>query len=72
MKRSSSALLFNNQRSLHMNLKVSRDEYKKLVERLAHNVYESGYDFNQIICIARGRLRVGDVLPRIYNNTNPE
>lgn len=55
-----------------MNLKVSRDEYKKLVERLAHNVYESGYDFNQIICIARGRLRVGDVLPRIYNNTNPE
>ena len=25
-----------------------------------------GYDFNQIICIARGGLRVGDVLSRIY------
>ena len=49
-----------------MSLHVSWDEYNTLVERLALKVYESGFDFNQIICIARGGLRVGDVLSRIY------
>ena len=49
-----------------MSLKVSWDEYNMLVERLAHQVHESGYEFNQIICIARGGLRVGDVLSRIF------
>ena len=29
-------------------------------------VHESGYEFDQIICIARGGMRVGDVLSRIY------
>ena len=29
-------------------------------------MYDSGWRFNQIICIARGGLRVGDVLSRIY------
>ena len=48
------------------NLHVSWEQYNTLVERLALEVYESGYDFNQIICIARGGLRVGDVLSRIY------
>jgi hypoxanthine phosphoribosyltransferase len=49
-----------------MSLKVTWDEYNALVERLALNVHESGFKFNQIICIARGGLRVGDVLSRIY------
>ena len=49
-----------------MSLKVTWDEYNTLVERLAYNVHASGYSFNQIICIARGGLRVGDVLSRIY------
>ena len=49
-----------------MSLKVTWDEYNRLVERLALTVYESGYRFNQIICIARGGLRVVDVLSRIY------
>ena len=49
-----------------MSLKVSWDEYNTLVERLAYKVYESRYEFNQIICIARGGLRVGDVLSRIF------
>ena len=49
-----------------MSLKVTWDEYNRLVERLALAVYESGFRFNQIICIARGGLRVGDVLSRIY------
>jgi len=47
-------------------LHVSWDQYNTLVERLALTVYESGYEFDQIICIARGGLRVGDVLSRIY------
>jgi len=49
-----------------MSLKVTWDDYNTLVERLALNVYRSGFSFNQIICIARGGLRVGDVLSRIY------
>ena len=47
-------------------LHVSWDQYNTLVERLALTVHESGYDFDQIICIARGGMRVGDVLSRIY------
>src|SRR5438034_8214746 len=49
-----------------MSLHVSWDEYNTLVERLALRVYESAFAFDQIICIARGVLRVGDVLSRIY------
>ena len=48
-------------------LYVSWDEYHMLIERLALVVHESGYEFDQIICIARGGLRVGDVLSRIYD-----
>ncbi len=47
-------------------LYVSWDQYNSCVERLALNVHQSGYAFNQIICIARGGLRVGDVLSRIF------
>jgi len=49
-----------------MDLHVSWDEYNRLVERLALTVHESGRKFNQIICVARGGLRVGDVLSRIF------
>ena len=49
-----------------MSLHVSWDQYNALVERLALAVYNSGFHFNQIICIARGGLRVGDVLSRIF------
>ena len=48
-------------------LHVSWDQYNTLVERLALLVYESGFEFNQIICVARGGMRVGDVLSRIYD-----
>jgi hypoxanthine phosphoribosyltransferase len=47
-------------------LSVSWDQYNRLIEQLALNIHESGYAFNQIICIARGGMRVGDVLSRIY------
>jgi hypoxanthine phosphoribosyltransferase len=50
-----------------MSLNVDWPQYNTLVERLALSVYESGFRFNQIICIARGGLRVGDVLSRIFD-----
>ena len=49
-----------------MSLPISWPQYNSLVERLALQVHESRWSFNQIICIARGGLRVGDVLSRIY------
>ena len=47
-------------------IEVSWDQYNTLVERLALGVYESGFEFNQIICVARGGMRVGDILSRIF------
>ncbi|CAH0441818.1 phosphoribosyltransferase [Ralstonia pseudosolanacearum] len=46
---------------------VSWDDYHGLVERLALIVHESGWKFDQILCLARGGLRVGDQLSRIYD-----
>ena len=48
-------------------LYVTGDQYHKLIEKLALQVHQSGWQFNQIICIARGGLRVGDVISRIYD-----
>lgn len=48
-------------------LKVSWDEYHRLVERLAVQVYESGWQFDAIVCVARGGMRVGDVLSRVFD-----
>ena len=50
-----------------MTLEIDWPQYNALVERLALKVYESRFGFNQIICIARGGLRVGDVLSRIFD-----
>lgn len=50
-----------------MSLNVDWHHYNTLVERLALKVHESGFRFNQLICIARGGLRVGDVLSRIFD-----
>ena len=48
-------------------LYISWDQYHKATEKLARQIHESGWQFNQLICIARGGLRVGDVLSRIYD-----
>jgi hypoxanthine phosphoribosyltransferase len=47
-------------------LHVDWDEYHRLVERLAVTVHAALWDFDQIVCIARGGLRVGDTLSRIF------
>jgi hypoxanthine phosphoribosyltransferase len=48
-------------------LYVSWDEYHQLIERLAMKVHESGWQFDQILCLARGGLRPGDVLSRVFD-----
>jgi len=47
-------------------LYVSWSDYHRAIERLAAKVHESGWRFDQIVCIARGGLRVGDVVSRIF------
>jgi len=47
-------------------LYVSWADYHKSIERLAARVHASDWTFNQIVCIARGGLRVGDVMSRIF------
>jgi uncharacterized protein len=46
---------------------VSWADYHNAIERLSRKIHESGFEFNQIICLARGGLRVGDVISRIFN-----
>ena len=48
-------------------LYVSWDEYHQLIERLAIQVHESGWEFDQILCLARGGLRPGDVMSRVFD-----
>jgi uncharacterized protein len=47
-------------------LYVTWAEYHTAIERLAVRVHASGWSFNQIVCIARGGLRVGDSMSRIF------
>ncbi|MBE9116544.1 phosphoribosyltransferase [Lusitaniella coriacea LEGE 07157] len=48
-------------------LYVSWSEYHQKIEILAAQIYQSAWDFNQIVCLAKGGLRVGDLLCRIYD-----
>ncbi|MES2322552.1 MAG: phosphoribosyltransferase family protein [Pseudomonadota bacterium] len=53
--------------STDKDLWVSWDEYHRLIERLALKVYESGWKFDQVLCLARGGVRPGDVFSRIFD-----
>ncbi len=35
-------------------LHVSWDEYHRLIETLAFNVYDSGWKFDSLLCLSRG------------------
>ncbi|MEP6607246.1 MAG: phosphoribosyltransferase family protein [Burkholderiaceae bacterium] len=48
-------------------LHVDWDEYHRLIERLCLLVHESNWHFDSLLCLARGGLRVGDVISRIYD-----
>lgn len=48
-------------------LHVSYEEYGKLGERLAKIIHDSKWEFDQILCIARGGMLIGDQLSRIFD-----
>ncbi|MDJ0737564.1 MAG: phosphoribosyltransferase [Nostocaceae cyanobacterium] len=48
-------------------LYISWSDYHQKIEQLAAQIYQSGWEFDQIVCLARGGMRVGDILSRIYN-----
>ncbi|MDZ4143450.1 MAG: phosphoribosyltransferase [Burkholderiales bacterium] len=48
-------------------LYVSYDEYHNLIEKLAIKIHQSGWEFDTILCLARGGMRPGDILSRIFN-----
>ena len=48
-------------------LYVSYDEYHNLIEKLALKVYQSGWQFDTILCLARGGMRPGDILSRVFD-----
>lgn len=48
-------------------LYVSYDEYHGLIEKLALKIHQSDWEFDTILCLARGGLRPGDILSRIFS-----
>ena len=48
-------------------LYVSYDEYHGLIEKLALKIHQSRWEFDTILCLARGGLRPGDILSRIFD-----
>jgi uncharacterized protein len=49
-----------------LDLHVSWDEYHQSIESLAKQIHQSQWEFDRIVCLARGGLRVGDILSRIF------
>ena len=47
-------------------LYVSYVEYHNLIEKLAIKIYQSDWEFDTILCLARGGMRPGDILSRIF------
>lgn len=47
-------------------LNITWSEYHHKIETLAVKIYQSDWQFNQIVCLAKGGLRVGDILCRLY------
>jgi uncharacterized protein len=47
-------------------LYVSWSDYHHKIETLAVKIYQSNWQFNQIVCLAKGGLRLGDIFCRLY------
>jgi len=47
-------------------LYISWSEYHQTIEYLAAKIYQSKWEFDRIVCLARGGVRVGDILSRIF------
>jgi uncharacterized protein len=53
--------------SSEKHLWVSWDEYNDAIVGLARLIHESGWKFDQVLCLARGGLRPGDIFSRIFD-----
>lgn len=53
--------------STEKDLWVSWDEYYRAIEGLANMIHVSGWTFDQVLCLARGGLRPGDIFSRIFD-----
>jgi hypoxanthine phosphoribosyltransferase len=54
-------------RSENSDLWVTWDEYHQAIEKLIVLVHESGWKFDQVLCLARGGLRPGDIFSRVFD-----
>jgi len=48
-------------------LYVGWEQYHRMIEQLALQVHDSGFQFDSLLCLARGGLRIGDVFSRLYD-----
>ena len=48
-------------------LYITWSEYHHKIENLAVKIHKSNWQFDHIVCLAKGGLRVGDVLCRLYD-----
>ena len=48
-------------------LYITWSEYHHKIESLAVKIYQSNWQFDHIVCLAKGGLRVGDILCRLYD-----
>ena len=46
---------------------INWQQYIDLCERLVARVAESGWEFDSLLCLARGGMRPGDFFSRIYS-----
>ncbi|NEX62631.1 phosphoribosyltransferase [Noviherbaspirillum galbum] len=53
--------------STNTDLWVSWADYDKAIVSLAAMVHDSGWQFDQVLCLARGGLRPGDIFSRIFD-----
>lgn len=53
--------------STEKDLWVSWEDYHRAIQRLALQVHESGWQFDSVLCLARGGLRPGDIFSRIFD-----
>jgi len=48
-------------------LHITWDDYLLKTEQLAAKVHKDNWEFNQVVCIAKGGMRVGDIMARLFD-----
>lgn len=46
---------------------VTWNDYHHKIEQLAVQIHDSDWEFDQIVCLAKGGLRIGDIFARLFN-----